>query len=168
MALAQTDVELAGVLPLVLKRLHISSFRAGQHFGPTWTSTLDQRLEVDETNVCFVADDGTLSLFPQPVPGSSAVAVTGPQRRLARSEDGSYTITDTVQDRTLHFGSAGEILPLIAITDRNGHRIDVERDADRTPVEVRHSGGYRIRVESGDGLVTALYLCAADNGDDVQ
>ncbi|WP_235883971.1 putative T7SS-secreted protein [Saccharopolyspora elongata] len=168
MVLAQTDVELAGVLPLVLKRLHISSFRAGQHFGPTWTSTLDQRLEVDETNVCFVADDGTLSLFPQPVPGSSAVAVTGPQRRLARSEDGSYTITDTVQDRTLHFGSAGEILPLIAITDRNGHRIDVERDADRTPVEVRHSGGYRIRVESGDGLVTALYLCAADNGDDVQ
>ncbi|WP_435829061.1 type IV secretion protein Rhs [Saccharopolyspora shandongensis] len=125
-------------------------------------------MEVDETNVCFVADDGTLSLFPQPVPGSSAVAVTGPQRRLARSEDGSYTITDTVQDRTLHFGSAGEILPLIAITDRNGHRIDVERDADRTPIEVRHSGGYRIRVESGDGLVTALYLCEADNGDDVQ
>ncbi|MER5391880.1 putative T7SS-secreted protein [Saccharopolyspora sp. NPDC002686] len=167
MVLAQTDVELPGVLPLVLKRLHLSSFRAGQHFGPTWTSTLDQRLEVDETDVCFVADDGTLSLFPQPAPGSSVVAVTGPQRSLARSEDGSYTITDAAQGRTLHFGSAGEILPLIAIADRSGHRIDFERDADRTPVEVRHSGGYRIRVESEDGLVTALFLREADNGDDV-
>ncbi|KAA5837265.1 colicin E3/pyocin S6 family cytotoxin [Saccharopolyspora hirsuta] len=167
MVLAQTDVELAGVLPLVLKRLHLSTFRAGQHFGPTWTSTLDQRLEVDETDVCFVADDGTLSLFPQPALGSSTAAATGPRRSLTRFEDGTYTITDAAQGLTLHFGPAGEILPLTAITDRNGHRIDVERDADRTPVEVRHSGGYRIRVESDGGLVTALHLRGADDGDDV-
>ncbi|MER7080296.1 RHS repeat-associated core domain-containing protein [Saccharopolyspora kobensis] len=167
MVLAQTDVELPGLLPLVLKRLHLSSFRAGQHFGPTWASTLDQRLELDGTDVCFVADDGTLSLFPQPAQGASADAVTGPQRRLARFEGDAYTITDVAQGRTLHFGPAGEIRPLTAIVDRSGQRIDVERDADGVPVEVRHSGGYRIRVDSDAGLVTALHLRDADDGDDV-
>lgn len=46
--LEQTDVELAGVLPLVLGRAHVSSYRVGRCFGPSWASTLDQRLEVDE------------------------------------------------------------------------------------------------------------------------
>ncbi|QUH05829.1 RHS repeat protein [Saccharopolyspora erythraea] len=167
MVLVQTDVELPAALPLVLKRLHVSSYRAGNRFGPTWSSTLDQRLEVDGTNVCFVADDGTLSLYPQPAPGSSVLAVTGPRRRLSRSEDGSYTITEPDEARTLHFASAGEVLPLTAITDRNGNRIDFDHAADGALQEVRHSGGYRIRVETDQGLVSALYLRGADGGNDV-
>ncbi|WP_249028342.1 RHS repeat-associated core domain-containing protein [Saccharopolyspora spinosa] len=165
--LSQTDAELAGTLQLQLKRLHLSSYRVGRHFGETWSSTLDQRLEVDAEGVCFAADDGTLLFYPHPAPGASVTAVTGPRKPLTRAEDGSFTIDDAESGRSLHFAPRGAVLPLTAITDRNGNRVDFERDSAGTPVEVRHSGGYRIRVDSDDGLVTALYLREADNGDDL-
>lgn len=39
---------------------------------------------------------------------------------------------------------------LAAISDRNGNRIELVEDEAETLVEVRHSGGYRIAVESDD------------------
>ncbi|WP_258348593.1 DUF6531 domain-containing protein [Saccharopolyspora gregorii] len=169
MVLAQTDVELAGVLPLVLHRTHLSSYRVGRHFGPSWSSTLDQRLEVEGNEVSFAADDGTLLFYPLPADDSPVLPRTGPRRALTRTADG-FTITDVEQGRTLHFGVGlgRAVLPLLAITDRNGHRIDVDRDAAGTPLEIRHSGGYRIRVDSEDGLITALHLREAADGDDLQ
>src|SRR5690242_10819646 len=47
----QTDIDLPGVLPLTLSRTHLSSYRSGNWFGPTWASTLDQRLEVSAGGV---------------------------------------------------------------------------------------------------------------------
>lgn len=165
--LKQTDVDIAGSLPLVLDRVHVSSYRVGRHFGASWASTLDQRLEIDEQGVCFAADDGTLLFYPQPGPGSSVMPSAGPRRALARDESGAYLISDVEQGRTLHFGSGTGVLALMAITDRNGHRIDVERDAQGVPTEIRHSGGYRLRVDSDAGLITAVYLREANNGEDL-
>jgi hypothetical protein len=45
--LEETDVELPGLLPLVLRRTHLSTYNWGQWFGPSWASTLDERLELD-------------------------------------------------------------------------------------------------------------------------
>ncbi|MBA8823309.1 RHS repeat-associated protein [Saccharopolyspora lacisalsi] len=162
MVLAQTDVELPAALPLVIKRVHLSSYRVGRFFGPTWGSTLDQRLEVDESNVCFAADDGTLIAYPHPAPGASVMADKGPHRPLSRTDDGGYAISDPAQSRTLYFAPGDSVLPLTSITDRNGHRIDVEHDSSGAPLEVRHSGGYRIGVESHEGLVTSLSLRDGD------
>ena len=164
--LKQTDVEIGGSLPLVLDRVHISSYRVGRHFGPSWASTVDQRLEVDDQGVCFAADDGTLLFYPQPGPGHSVMPSAGPRRPLFRDDSGAYSITDVEQGRTLHFAGTG-VLPLVAITDRNDQRIDIERDSRGTPAEIRHSGGYRIRVESDSDLITALHLREADNGEDL-
>lgn len=165
--LQQTDVELAGVLPLVLARVHVSSYRVGRCFGPSWASTLDQRLEVDERGIWFAADDGTLLSYPRPGPGSSAMPVAGPRRALFRDEDGHYAVTDADRARTLHFGAGEGALPLLAVTDRNGNRIDFDRDPSGVPTEIRHSGGYRVRVDSEDGRVIALHLRGADNGADL-
>lgn len=38
MLLTQTDVSLPGVLPLVVSRTHLSTYRYGQFFGPSWAS----------------------------------------------------------------------------------------------------------------------------------
>ncbi|WP_202121435.1 hypothetical protein [Streptomyces sp. BA2] len=38
-------------------------------------------------------------------------------------------------------------LPLQAIVDRNGQRITLRYTPDGTPVEVAHSGGYRIAID---------------------
>ncbi|SFS37594.1 DUF6531 domain-containing protein [Saccharopolyspora flava] len=166
MILQQTDVELQGVLPLVLKRTHLSSYRVGLRFGESWTSTLDQRLEFTSSGVSFAAEDGKLLVAPTPAVGATA-RFAGSLHQLTRGEDGNFTITEFDTGRTLHFTTGDTNAPLTAIVARNGDRIDFDHDETGTPVEVRHSGGYRIRVDSEDGLVTALHLRGADNGSDV-
>ena len=64
MILAQTDLALPGVLPLVLRRTHVSSYRYGQWFGPSWASTLDERLELDERGATWAREDGSLLVYP--------------------------------------------------------------------------------------------------------
>ena len=64
--LPQVDLELPGVLPLVLERTHNSGFRLGGWFGRTWASTVDQRLEVDDAGVIFVGADGVRLFYPHP------------------------------------------------------------------------------------------------------
>lgn len=166
MYLRQTDVELQSTLPLVLRRTHLSSYRVGLRFGPSWASTLDQRLELSSAGVSFAAEDGKLLLAPDPAVGAT-VKFEGSPHKLTRNDDGGFTLTEHGTGRRLLFAPGGNVLPITAIVDRNGNRIDFEYDAAGTPVEVRHSGGYRIRVESEGGLVTALYLREADNGSDV-
>ncbi|MGI9004027.1 MAG: colicin E3/pyocin S6 family cytotoxin [Pseudonocardia sp.] len=170
MVLTQTDVELAGVLPLVFSRTHVSSYQVGRWFGPSWASTLDQRLEVDETGVCYAAADGMLLVYPAPTAENSVLPEEGPRWPLNRTENGGYAVTDPDLGHTLHFAPVGvsqrTILPLKAVTDRNGHRIDLSYAVDGSLVEVRHSGGYRIGVESSGGLITALRLLGADSNSD--
>jgi RHS repeat-associated protein len=170
--LRQVDVELAGVLPLLLERTHVSSYRAGRLFGTSWSSTLDQRLEFDADGVCFAAADGMVLTYP-PVhlPESPVLPFAGPRWALTIDQDGGHTVTDSEAGRTLHFASTGGragILPLSAISDRHGNRIDFLYDDDGALVEVRHSGGYRIGVEIGaTRRVTALRLiCDGVDGED--
>ncbi|MEU8183481.1 DUF6531 domain-containing protein, partial [Micromonospora sp. NPDC049044] len=169
--LTQTDAELPGLLPLVLGRSHLSSYRAGRWFGPSWASTLDQRLEVDDQGVCFVAEDGMVLTYSTPA-GVPLMPETGPRWPLTTTADG-YRVDQPDLGRALHFqavpdlpepageGEPVEVLPLVAVTDRNGHRIDLDW-RDGVVVEVRHSGGYRIAVDTLHGRVAALSLLDAE------
>ncbi|MBQ6642119.1 MAG: RHS repeat protein, partial [Saccharopolyspora sp.] len=167
MLLSQTDVELDGVLPLVLGRTHVSSHRHGLFFGPSWSSTLDQRVEADDDGVYFASEDGLTVPYPHPGPGAAVLPVVGPRWPLERSDDGAYVITDPDRGRTLRFVQYDACWLLSSITDRNGNRIEFSYDDTGLPQEIRHSGGYRIRVETKDRLVTGLYLRDADHGQDV-
>jgi len=168
--LTQTDVELAGVLALVVSRTHLSSHRVGRWFGPSWASTLDQWLQVEDTGVCFAAEDGMLLAYPAPTAGVAVLPEQGPRWPLRRTGDGGYTITDPDRGQTLHFAPTGPspraVLPLRAITDRGGNRIDLDYDPGGTLTEVRHSGGYRIGVATAGGRITALHLLGAGSGTD--
>jgi RHS repeat-associated protein len=169
--LHQVDVELFGVLPLALNRTHISSYRTGRWFGRSWASTLDQRLEVDEAGACLVGTEGLVLVYPVPMFGEPALPERGPRWPLSYGDDG-YTVLDPQRGHTLHFtvqpnaripGNPAMVLPLKAITDRNGDRIDLEYDGNGVLTEVRHSGGYRIGVETAVGRITALRLLSADD-----
>jgi RHS repeat-associated protein len=159
MMLTQTDVELAGVLALVVSRTHVSSYGLGRWFGAAWASTVDQRLEVDDERVHFAGDDGILLTFPRPVPDLPPVPpLSGPRRLLSRADDGSYSLRDPDSDRTLFFAPHQENrLPVTGITDGQGHTIRFDYRGD-TLTCIDHSAGYRIAVDTEDGLITALRL----------
>ncbi|MCP2260733.1 RHS repeat-associated core domain-containing protein, partial [Streptoalloteichus tenebrarius] len=167
MVLRQTDVELAGVLPLVLSRTHVSSYRSGRWFGRSWSSTVDQRLEVDDEGVVLVADEGVTLVYPSPTAGSPVLPETGARWPLS-IVDGTYQVSVPELGQTLHFaGGDSGVLPLRAIVDRNGHRVDLDYDDDGVLSGLRHSGGYQITVDSTAGLVTALRLASGDQGNDL-
>jgi RHS repeat-associated protein len=168
--MAQTDVTLPGVLPLVIRRVHRSSYRAGRWFGPSWASTLDQRLEVSEHAVCFAGEDTVILRYPHPgEDGEPVLPSAGARWPLTRDGSG-YTVTDPQAGLTWRFEPAsgyyvseaglGE-LPLVSVTDRGGHQITIARDLDGAPAAVVHDGGYRVLVTTTADRVTALDLAGA-------
>jgi RHS repeat-associated protein len=165
MVLGQVDAEFLGLLPLVFERTHFSNHRAGRWFGASWVSTVDQRLEVDASGVTFAAADGTLQHFPLPTTGSTVSSDQGPARSLRRAEDGGYVIEDHSRTHTLRFAPGPVVLPLSSITDRSGNRIDFDYDERGAPLEIAHSAGYRIRVETSGGRITALRSVASGGGE---
>ncbi len=154
--LVQEDVSLPGALPLVVERTHLSSYRAGRLFGPTWASTLDERLEVEPDGLHLALADGTLLRYPVPVGVEAVVPDAGPYLALRRVRHG-FVVGDPQSDRMRYFaGRPGDAtLPLRAVVDGTRNRI-VLRYRDGVPVAIEHSGGYRVEIDSADGLVTAV------------
>ncbi|MFH8578872.1 putative T7SS-secreted protein [Streptomyces zaomyceticus] len=167
MLLPQTDITLPGSLPLVFRRVFDSSRRSGRWFGPAWSSTVDQRLEIDPEGVVFSCDEGSLLAYPHPAPGVPVMPAHGRQWPLDRVEDG-YTITDPDSGTVRHFADHGHDLALLAqIDDRNGRWIAFEHDEAGAPTAIVHHGGYHLKLTTSEGRVTALHLAgaAADGSD---
>ncbi|MFF1381155.1 DUF6531 domain-containing protein [Streptomyces sp. NPDC058308] len=169
--LPQTDVELPGTLPLLLERTHLSSYRWGGWFGPSWASTLDQRLQADDEGVIYTTSDGIRLVYPHPAAGAEEPVYpeVGPRLPLTWdvSTDGGMRVTDPITGQTCIFHSPqptdeGDAvdLPLQEIVDRNGQRITIHYRDDGTPAEVRHSGGYRVAIDCHPDLprIAALRL----------
>ncbi|MBN6035334.1 DUF6531 domain-containing protein [Amycolatopsis sp. 195334CR] len=166
MVLGQTDVRLDAVLPLVLRRTHVSSYRAGQLFGRSWASTMDQRLEFDDEGVVYVGEDGMLLVYPDPPVDGEVLPRVGPRWPLARTATG-FAITRPQQADVLHFEPGRDRVHWLgAVENRAGVRIHFDREDSGMPTSVRHDGGYRIEVDSRDGRVRELRL-HSDAGDDI-
>ncbi|MFF2850487.1 RHS repeat-associated core domain-containing protein [Streptomyces sp. NPDC058001] len=175
MLMSHTDIRLPGLLPLVIERHHVSSFRSGHWFGPAWMSTFDERLELDADGAVCASADGMLQVYPVPEAGAQVLPSHGPRRPLAwdGTPGGIITVSDPFTELTRHYGPAlapdspddggatAVILPLCAVTDRNGHRLDFQRTPEGTPVAVRHSGGYHLTVDTENGRITGLRLLEA-------
>jgi RHS repeat-associated protein len=187
MLIPTVDLELPGLLPLVLYRVYASRYRNGRWFGASWSSTLDQHVEFTADGLVFRDDDGAVQEYPAPlVDGPSVLPFEGAQWPLAwdRASD-TIRITDPDTGRTRHFAAPSDIdgasasygdgdgeqavRPITAITDRNGHRIDIDRDAaSGAPTAVRHSGGYHVTIETvpthGGTRIAALRLATGPEG----
>ncbi|MEU7413449.1 putative T7SS-secreted protein [Streptomyces sp. NPDC042638] len=168
MYLPQTDVTLPGALPFVFKRRAESGLTYGRWFGPSWTSTVDQRLDITPAGVAFLHEDGLRLFYPHPAPGLAVLPQHGPRWPLSREADG-YTVTDPTARRVWHFADRGEDLAeLVQIDDGNGNWISFAYDEGGVPSGIAHSGGYRLRIDTADGLVTGLHLVGGgDDGRDL-
>ncbi|MCX4692681.1 putative T7SS-secreted protein [Streptomyces sp. NBC_01408] len=157
MLLPQTDLVLPGSLPLTFSRTFESSYRSGRWFGPTWASTVDQRLEIDAQGVILVQPDGSLLEYPHPEPaGESVLPTLGRRLPMTRDADGWYTVTDPETGHVRHFSEDGL---LAQIDDRTGAWIAFSYDETTgAPLTITHSGGYEVRLASSEGRITGLSL----------
>ncbi|ADP79414.1 DUF6531 domain-containing protein [Pseudofrankia inefficax] len=168
MILDQDDVELPGVLAWTLRRTYQSGYTAGRWFGAGWSSTVDLRLEVDHGGVCFAAADGVALAFPHPTPGDPPVLPeAGPRLELALDEAGRYTILDAAAGHSYLFaipadGQRDVALPLAAVVDRNGNRIELGYDADGELAQISHSGGYQLTVRTDGHRIVAVAAATAE------
>lgn len=162
MLLPQTDIVLPGSLPLAFERVFDSSYRAGNWFGSGWSSTVDQRLEIDAEGVVFSGEDGSLLAYPHPAPGVPVMPTHGRRWPLDRV-DGGYTVTDPDTGQVRYFAdhSNGELALLAQIDDRNGRWIAFEYDEGGAPTSIVHHGGYHLKLTTNEGRVTALHLAGA-------
>jgi RHS repeat-associated protein len=179
MLLEQTDLTLPGVLPLVLRRTHLSDYTFGVWFGRSWASTLDERIEVDIRNkAVWAREDGTLLVYDRlPTPQQPEVLpLEGPHIPLRRTSDFGtahmeFATTDPRTGWTKYFTrprGEGWQLWLTTIEDRNGNQIDIHRDGTGLPLSVTHSGGYDVRLTADRdlGRITRLSLRTGPGTDD--
>ncbi|WP_155055606.1 putative T7SS-secreted protein [Streptomyces blattellae] len=171
MSLPQTDVTLPAGLPLVFSRQFESSYRAGRWFGPAWTSTADQRLEIDAEGVIFIREDGSLLAYPHPAPGVPVLPVDGECHPLTIDAYGDYTVTDPESGRTCHFAAPGGdgngIALLEQITDRSGTQwLTFAYDREGAPTAIIHSSGYHLKITTAGERITALHLTDTTADDD--
>ncbi|SOD66160.1 RHS repeat-associated core domain-containing protein, partial [Streptomyces zhaozhouensis] len=162
------DVELPGTLPLEVERAHVSSYRCGRWFGPSWSSTFDQRLEIEADGVRYAAPDGVVLGYPVPEPGVPTLPKEGPRWPLTwdGTADGEMLIEIPEERRSLVFRPGGGpawqgvfetlILPISEVVARDGQRVTFEYGQDGAPTGVRHSGGYHLAVETDGHRITAL------------
>ncbi|MGY2112952.1 putative T7SS-secreted protein [Nocardia gipuzkoensis] len=170
--LPEVDFDLPGVLPLTLRRAHHSNYRFGRWFGPSWSATLDVRLVVEDVGVTFLGEDGIMLAYPHAEVGVPVHPVTeGQQWSLTRTETGGYRVWDQRRERIWHFTAEPGMngldarlgnYAISAITDRHHNRVRFHYDTDGVPIEVSHSGGYRVRVATDHGRVTGLSLVTDD------
>jgi RHS repeat-associated protein len=158
MITSATDLELPGLLPLVLRRAYASSYRGGRLHGPGWSSSIDQRVEIDLNGIHYAGDDAQILHYPLPtVSGQPVLPQHGARWPLTwdRATD-TIRIEDPDRGWTRHFArpdvapaptSGTETRPITALSDRNDHRITFVHDDVGCPAEVRHTGGYRIAVD---------------------
>ncbi|HET9172072.1 MAG TPA: DUF6531 domain-containing protein [Actinospica sp.] len=153
------DVGLPGVLPLVLRRAYASGYEHGRLLGPGWSSTLDQRLVVDDEGVHYLGEDGEALSYPVPAAGQQVLPSGGARWPLTwdRALD-AISLLDRESGLTRHFAAppsdaepdahGRQVRHLTRITDRNGNWINISRDSDGVPTLVDHCGGYRIGIDS--------------------
>ncbi|MBN6033669.1 RHS repeat-associated core domain-containing protein [Amycolatopsis sp. 195334CR] len=150
--MTQVDLVLPGDAgELVLSRTHLSGYRFGRWFGPSWASTVDQRLEVGREAVRFYAEDGMVLVYPVPA-GASVLPLEGPRYPLHVTPEGYRLSTG---ERELHFAGTGHVVPLTAI-EQYGSRTEFRYGPDGAPAGLRRDDGTEIQFSAADGRVVAL------------
>lgn len=167
--LPMTDLELPGVLPLVLVRQHRSQYRRGVWFGPSWTSTFDARVVVTADGVTTVDGDGTMLSFAHPSLDAPQQPRHGRNWLLFKTTDGGYRLFSQDTERSYHFDPksglngtdlAVGVVSISAITDRHENRISFHYTENGIPAAVAHSGGYRIDVQCDGARITGYDLAS--------
>lgn len=152
---------------LVVERVHISSYQSGRWFGPSWSSTLDQRLEADADHIRYFGPNGVILVYPLPAPGKPVLPVEGARWPLAEHEDGSFTISQVLPGRKLKFSGPRGSLLLRAIDNADGSRTQLSYAETGAPTLITHSSGLQVGFRTDGRRVTEMRMTGTDEMPDV-
>ncbi|AXB41696.1 RHS repeat-associated core domain-containing protein [Amycolatopsis albispora] len=162
--MTQADLTIAGSPDLVLERTHVSSYRDGRWFGPSWASTVDQRVEVGADRISYYSADGMILVYPLPAAGEPVLPAEGPRWPLHRTGDG-FHLDDRTARRTLVFttapGQSAGVLPLTAVEYENAPRVTIEYAATGAPSVLRRADGHEVRFTSSRGRIVGMEAVGA-------
>ncbi|MGK9230698.1 RHS domain-containing protein [Inquilinus limosus] len=165
----RTDIEIPGVLPLELTRVHRSGCDVHGALGRRWYDSWSQHLirDFERDAVIWVRDDSAEFAFPwpgrrgigeNPLLPRLRLEVRGGEARIVDIVDGSYWAFATPVD-----GPS----PITAIGDRHGNRIDFERESKGHLRTVRHTDGHELSVETDEaGRILAVDMLSDPTGQD--
>ncbi|UMP07085.1 RHS repeat-associated core domain-containing protein [Amycolatopsis sp. EV170708-02-1] len=158
----ESDLVVPGPLGQLVVRNHVSSYRGGRWFGPSWASLVDERLTVANGTVTYHTADAMILRFPVPAPGTEATALHGPPRRL-RGEGAEYFLTDPGRGTERRFAPADgdpDLFLLKEIRTEDHAYVELEHDDHGAPATLRHSGGAWIAFDVSDGRIRAIRALA--------
>ncbi|MEA5360392.1 RHS repeat-associated core domain-containing protein [Amycolatopsis sp., V23-08] len=162
----ESDLVVPGPLGQLIVRNHVSSYRAGRWFGPSWASLVDERLTVADGTVTYHSADAMILRFPVPAPGRSATSPHGPLRRL-HAQGTEYVVENPARGTLHRFVPADgdpDLLLLKEIRTEAGGYVELDHDADGAPALLTHSGGARIAFDVDGGRIRAV-RALSDGGD---
>jgi RHS repeat-associated protein len=154
----ENDLVVPGPLGRLIVRNHVSSYRAGRWFGPSWASLVDERLTVANGTVTYYSADAMVLRFPVPAPGAAVTAPHGPLRRLY-GQGAAYVLEDPARGTLRRFAAAEgtrDLFLLKEIRSESGGYVELEHDADGAPALLTHSGGARIAFDVAGGRIRAV------------
>lgn len=163
----RTDIEIPGVLPLELTRVHRSGCDVQGALGRRWYDSWSQHLirDFERDAVIWVRDDSAEFAFPwpgrrgigeNPLLPRLRLEVRGGEARIVDIVDGAYWAFATPAD-----GPS----PITAIGDRHGNRIDFERDGRGRLHAVSHTDGHELSVETdAEGHILAVHMLSDPTG----
>ncbi len=130
MVTTETDIDLPGLLPLTLRRAYASGYARGQLFGPGWSSTLDQCLEIEERTIRYLGDDAQILTYPRPEqPGQPVLPTGGARWPLVWGADDVIRIEDPERGWTRQFPASPDPgrRPIGSLVDHNGNCVTYQR-----------------------------------------
>ena len=157
------DVALPGPLPLTIVRTYNSGARdrdVGLGWG--WTHSLAWTLRVRRRSVLVFRPDGSEVELPGLEVGETAI---GPKGMLLRREPEGFTL-ETPSGVRRHFAPAeGVACALVAVSDRWGNRLTLERDGRGRLQSLTDSAGRKLKVGSdGQGRISSISVQNARQG----
>ncbi|MFD2471558.1 RHS repeat-associated core domain-containing protein [Amycolatopsis silviterrae] len=158
------DLELAHLL---VRRTHRSSYRSGRWFGPTWASTVDQRLEFGEEYIRYYGPEGVILYYPMPAGDEPVLPIEGARWPLTQHADGSCVIDQVHPERTMRFSGEGKVFPLRSIEDADGSWTELSYADTGAPALLTHSSGVQVGFRTDGHRITELRMIGSGPAPDV-
>ncbi|WP_284821322.1 DUF6531 domain-containing protein [Corynebacterium macclintockiae] len=130
------DINIPGILPLIIDRNANSAHELGRALGSRWVSRMDVHIEILDEEVLMVSPDGALLTFPPAPMDGSEVRADG-RAWLLSFADGAYRVRNVAEGITYVFSVSGD-----------GSYVTTSGVEDRSPAAGGHSAGAGLRTGS--------------------